>query len=232
MLKLASVVVWVIGGFPLLWLPAPERKDLRFLYYCNALCSYLASKRVKIVKIQICAEDHHQPKYLRRLFWMICSTRPENFGGLKGKSKKKARQQHSAMVRKLWEDQKRSIFAILDKCIHWFEIVKVSTCEESTDCSLSTGLWLPPPEFMFMTQHPGCHLTFGFISDSLWLYQVLLLTRFAAWWIVDDDKAAFDFDSVDGNNLGLTGFNVNLGKKLDGWIDLLKAEGIFVIGLV
>ena len=51
------------------------------------------------------------------------------------------------------------------------------------------------------------------------------MTRFAARWIVDDDKAAFDFDSVDGNYLGLTGFKVNLGKKLDGWIDPSKAAG-------
>ena len=28
--------------------------------------------------------------YLRRLFWKICSTRPQYFGGLQGKSKKKA----------------------------------------------------------------------------------------------------------------------------------------------
>ena len=36
------------------------------------------------------AFNFHALKYLRWLYWKICSTRPQNFGGLWGTSKKKA----------------------------------------------------------------------------------------------------------------------------------------------
>ena len=40
--------------------------------------------------IQIVAFNLCELKYLRGMFWNICSNRPQNFGGLKGKSTKKA----------------------------------------------------------------------------------------------------------------------------------------------
>ena len=39
---------------------------------------------------QIFAFNFYELKYLQGPFWKICSTRPQNFGGLKGKGKKKA----------------------------------------------------------------------------------------------------------------------------------------------
>ena len=39
---------------------------------------------------QIFAFNFYELKYLRRPFWKICSTHPQNFGGFKGKGKTKA----------------------------------------------------------------------------------------------------------------------------------------------
>ena len=44
---------------------------------------------------QIFAFDHHELKYLPGPYQKICSSRPQNFGGLKAKSKKKHGQMYS-----------------------------------------------------------------------------------------------------------------------------------------
>ena len=75
-------------------------KDETFLPACEVLpfkrpennwfLSGAIHRENSIWNIQIFALNLYELKYLREPFWKICSTRPQNFGGLKGKGKKKA----------------------------------------------------------------------------------------------------------------------------------------------
>ena len=66
------------------WSPALKKTRKRFF------CQWSNSLWKRNLKYPNICFNFYELKYLRGLFWKNCSTRPQNIGGLKGKSKKKA----------------------------------------------------------------------------------------------------------------------------------------------
>ena len=75
-------------------------------------------------------------------------------------------------------------------------------------------------------------LTFEYFSFEIAFqpYQIIWTTR-VHWWIVNDDEAALDFDSVDENHLWLSGLSINLEKNENCWIHLREACDFELDGL-